>query len=458
MNKYDSYIVAGLGILIGLIASMFNIYFAYAICGIMLILGLILSDYQRSTYILGAFSVVDFIFRNYIITFASIWDELLLILLVLLWGYKWIVYKRKDYFKQSPLDLPIIIFISTMFFILVVNYSDFRISLEGFRAIVQYILWFFVVLQLLKDEKGARNLCFVFVFIASLMAIHGVYQYVIGVEMPSGWVDQGEAGVRTRVYSILTSPNIMGSLMTLAAPICMSFVFACKNKYAKYFFGICTLFMMAALMFTFSRGAWMGFAVAVMVYVFAKDKRMFIPVVILGLLIIAFIPSVGNRISYMLSYEYIESSLRGGRLIRWFMGLQILETSPLIGIGLGQFGGAVAMNNNLTRVIGVDVVKTFYMDNYYLKTAVESGLLGLCSLIILMYQVIICSVRTIKITKDNYYKQLEIGMLAGLCGVIVHNCVENVFEVPLMTSCFWLLAACMMHLWYLNYYKDTVEL
>lgn len=438
-------------------AANLNIAFGFALCAVLLGAVLILSDYQRATYILGAYAFVDFILRNYASAFASIWDELLLVVMFLLWGYKWLVQRRRDYFKQSPMDLPIIIFISVMLFMLIVNYADLRISLEGFRAIIQYILWFFVVLQLLKDEKGAKTACLVLVIVAGIMALHGVYQYAIGVEMPAGWVDQAEAGVRTRVFSILTSPNIMGSLMTLTAPICLAFVFIGKNKYTKIVFGLLTFFMVSSLVFTFSRGAWIGFAVAAMVYVLLKDKRMIIPAIVFAVLVAILVPSVGHRIGYMLSPEYIESSLRGGRLIRWINGLRILETSPLIGIGLGQFGGAVAMNNGLTHVIGIDVFKTFYMDNYYLKTAVESGLIGLCAFIMLMYQVIINSIRTIRITEDNSYKQLEIGILAGLSGVIVHNWVENVFEVPMMASCFWFLVAVMMHLWYVNYYKNKNE-
>lgn len=40
----------------------------------------------------------------------------------------------------------------------------------------------------------------VFVIVTGIMALHGVFQYIVGVEMPAGWVDQNEAGVRTRVF------------------------------------------------------------------------------------------------------------------------------------------------------------------------------------------------------------------------------------------------------------------
>lgn len=415
--------------------------------------GLVFADYQIIAYTLCLYPFIDFLLRNIAPGFASIWDEILFIAMFLVWGYKYVRYRTEDNFKQTPLDLPVILFLIAMVVVLIINSPDYLISLEGFRAVVQYILWYFVIIQLLKDKQGAKRLCLIFVLVVSLMAIHGVYQYIIGVEMPAGWVDSKEAGVRTRVFSILTSPNILGSLMTLALPLTLSFGAISKNAKSKFLFYLFALMMIGCLIFTFSRGAWIGFGIAILAYVFLKDKRLLIPVVILGVLAIVLVPGIANRITYMLSPEYIESSLRGGRLVRWITGLQILQGTPLFGVGLGHFGGAVAINNNLSYLVGTEMVETFYMDNYYLKTAVETGLFGLLAFVMLMYQIIVNGIRTIKITNDKETKEIEIGIFAGLFGVIVHNFVENVFEVPLMTSCFWLLVAVLMHFWYINYKK-----
>lgn len=455
MNKNTLYIIVAVGIIIGLLSVGLNVLLSYGIL-IAIILGIALAkNPETSAWLLALYAFIDFGMRTFLTGFASVWDELTLVLMILLWGWKWLVFRKEDCFKQTPLDMPIVVFISVMLFMLIFNSTDYSISLEGFRAIVQYILWFFVVVQLLKNQKSAQNICLVFILAASAMAIHGVFQYIIGVEMPSGWVDQNEAGVRTRVYSILTSPNIMGSLMTLAAPITVAFAFTAKKTSKKVIFSGLAFMMIASLIFTFSRGAWIGFAVAVGIYVFLKDKRMIVPAVLFAVIIILAVPSVGNRIAYMVSPEYIKSSLKGGRLVRWITGIELLKSCPLIGVGLGEFGGAVAMNHKLSKLVGISVVKTFYMDNYYLKTAVESGIIGLLSFVILIYSVFISSIRTIVITEDKIIKELEIGILSGLSGIMIHNLVENVFEVPLMASLFWLLAAVMMHLWYINYHKKN---
>lgn len=455
VKKLYMCIIIVLGIFIGLMFSGGNILIALGAVAFVAATLMVLKNYEIATYILSAYALIDFVLRGYVTAFASIWDEAFLLGLILLWIFKWLVYRKEEPLKQAPMDLPIVIYISVMLLVLIVNSPDFSISLEGFRANVQYVFWYFAVLQLTKGKDSARRLSVVFTLIVGAMAIHGVWQYIIGVEMPAGWVDQNEAGVRTRVYSILTSPNIFGSLLTLAMPITVALGLSTKSSKRKAIFFFLALMMVGSLVFTFSRGAWIGFMVAVACYVLLRDVRLIIPVIIGAVLVVILVPSVGDRITYMLSPEYIESSLKGGRLVRWITGLRILEFNPVFGVGLGHFGGAVAMNHSLSLVVDTFVVKTFYMDNYYLKTAVETGITGLAAFVMLMYQVFINSLRTIKITSDKETKELAVGIMAGLCGVIVHNFVENVFEVPLMSSMFWLFVAVMMGIWYNSFYSKS---
>jgi hypothetical protein len=95
-------------------------------------------------------------------------------------------------------------------------------------------------------------------------------------------------------------------------------------------------------------------------------------------------------------------------------------------VGIGHFGGAVAANHKIPG--------NFYMDNFMLKTAVETGLLGIIFYLILIYNSLIWGFRALKTikTQDIYYYKLVQGIIAGMCGVIFHNFFENVFEVPMI--------------------------
>lgn len=450
-------VIVVMGALLGLVLSLVfgsgdivvNMVIVMGVIAFVAAAALVLNDYTWGLYILSGYAVIDYVLRSFVPAFAGIWDEAYFMGLVCLCLWKWIVHNRDcKGFVFSPMDMPIFGFISAMVFVYFVNSPDPKISLEGLRVLIQYILWYYTVIRLVKNNKKAVAVSKVFAIIVGIMALHGIFQFIIGVEMPAGWVDQNEAGVRTRVFSILTSPNIFGSLLTLAAPVAAGLAFGEKKPLKKAFYGCIALAMMGSLVFTFSRGAWIGFAVAFAVYVLIKDKRLLLPGIIAAVLVVLLVPSVGNRITYMLSPEYIESSLRGGRLVRWITGARIMSFFPVFGVGIGHFGGAVAMNHGLSTLLDGEYQETFYMDNNYLKIAVESGIVGITAMLLLMYCVIINSLRTVSILQDKRLKELTAGITAGLTGIIVHNCVENVFEVPLMCTVFWLFVGIIMAVWF----------
>lgn len=437
--------------ILGILGASYNIFLPVAIVGFIFIAVIIFKNYEIGTYFIALYVLMDYFIRNFISipALSSLWDELLFLSLFLLWIYKWIVHRKDTKYRWTPLETPIILFFLIGIFLIIVNSPDLRITIEGFRAVVQYILWYFIVVQLLKTRSGAKKLFVSLVFIGIILGIHGVYQYIIGVEMPQHWIDSLEKGLRTRVFSIIGSPNILGSLMTLTIPMSISLVFAEKKTGKKIFFLCASIIMTACLIFTFSRAALIGFIIAMAIFALLKDRRLIIPAVICAILVIILVPSIVDRFTYLLSPTYIEKSLQGGRLTRWLTGLEMLKEQPLFGVGLGHFGGAVAMNN--------DIPNTFYMDNYFLKTAVEMGIIGLAAFMYLMYQVVIWSYKTLIKMKDRYFINITIGALSGMIGVIVHNFFENVFEVPMMTTYFWVLAGIIMFLRSLNEDNEKIN-
>ena len=92
-----------------------------------------------------------------------------------------------------------------------------------------------------------------------------------------------------------------------------------------------------------------------------------------------------------------------------------------------------------------------------MKIIVESGLIGIIAFVFLMWQVISVSVKTVHIVENRHAKEIGIGIIAGLSGVLAHCFVENIFEVPMMGVLFWVFVAAMAQLWYCNYKKQEEE-
>lgn len=454
-NKKTLYFLSAFaGILLAVLGFAVSFRIAVFTAIFMLICIYIFYDYSRAVYVVALYAFVDYALREAvkIDILSNNWDELALIVFIILIGYKWlfehknpaetgIAHKIDLSGKISPLHAYLLFFTGSFVFLFIINSPNYSIALQGLRAIIQYCLWFFVVFHILKDQMNAKILLLIMVLTGTLMGLHGIYQYIIRVEIPASWIDVAESPVRTRVFSIVKSPNILGSLMVLLTPVSLSFAGACKKKWVKIFYMASFFAMFLCLVFTYSKMALFGFAACMAVYFFIKDKRLiFVPFIALLLVCIA-VPSVGNRVAYLLSPEYIVSSLKGGRLLRWGIGIKLLQENLIFGVGLGHFGGAVAMNNNIPG--------TFYMDNYFLKTAVEGGLIGLVTFVALMFAILLSGARglyKLKINRETELLNYCTGIYAGLFGVMIHNIVENVFEVPMMNTYFWLLAAVMLYM------------
>ena len=117
------------------------------------------------------------------------------------------------------------------------------------------------------------------------------------------------------------------------------------------------------------------------------------------------------------------------------------------------------MNNQVQDKI--DGFTYFYMDNYYMKTLVEMGIIGLIFFILLLVVLLIAGFRSAgrcgrELPSDRALDSLVrnagndriicAGVLSGLCGVLVHCYYENIFEEPYMMAYFWGLAAALLYL------------
>ncbi|MCT4542087.1 MAG: O-antigen ligase family protein [Vallitalea sp.] len=389
-------------------------------------------------YVIAIYIFIDYIMRKSIPSFASVWDELLFIIIL-----GWLVCRRIFFNKKhvfTCIDIGLIFFAIIYLILVFVNSPNLNIGIEGYRAVVQHMLWFFLMVQLLDSKKVIYRTIWIFIIGIGFIGVHGIYQYITKAPMLGNWVDSTET-ITTRVYSITKSPNALGSLLIYFIPIAFSMIIANKDIIKKIIAVIFTLTMSLCILFTFSRGAWMGAFLSILIFLILINKRMIMPVVTIILIAMMNINSLWKRVSYLFTPEYIAKAKNGGRLYRYYTSIEKWSESKILGLGIGRYGGAVATNHNLSP---------YYMDNYYLKTLCESGILGFGAFIILIISTIYKLYRYILGASVKEDKIVMYGVFSGLCGVLIQNTVENIFELPFMVVYFWVLAAVIVSLFKVN--------
>lgn len=411
-------------------------------------------------FAIGLYVLIDYVLRDMLAipVVSSVWDEALLVFCIV-----WIIWERKKAArpvpaKLNPLDLPMAVFLTVCFALLCLVCQYPSIQVSGFRATCQYLLWFYIVTRLIRNDRDCMTLYLTLVSLAFVLSLHGIYQYITKAPMPSNWVAQAETAVRTRVYSIFGSPNIMGDFMVLFVPMTAALAYYAEKPGQKALAWLATFCMCFACLFTMSRAAWVAMAAAILLFILLVDRRLFL-LLAAGLVILVMIPFVRTRIGFLFTQDFVDANTNGGRGGRWPLGLELLQTYGVwTGVGHGMFGGAVAMQNQV-----LDYVQYFYLDNYYLKTLVETGYLGLAGYVIMLLGMIFAACRSIFRTHAQWTQKksrnypLVVGMFCGLLGVLIHCFFENIFEEPYMMVYFWSIAAMIVYFGFLREKETEVS-
>ncbi|MCF8565012.1 O-antigen ligase family protein [Alicyclobacillus tolerans] len=374
-------------------------------------------------YALVAYPLVDYALRlPHIHPIGVIWDKVVLLVLALIAMKRWIAGVRPTVFAWQRFAAWYILFALALMF---AGLNHPLVAIDGFRTDIYYMLYAFL-LPFVVAPKDVPKLLHAAAAIAILIGIHGVYQYITKAPILPGWVDVGEH-VRTRVYSVLISPNELGAYMALMTPVVFGLFIYEQRRWTKWMYGIGSLFCLMTLLFTFTRGAWAGLALAVFLVAVIFERRLLI--LLVAVVVIAFfIPAIQHRFTDLLSpVYYLKSATQGGRIARWLDAFDHMAPNPLFGAGLGQYGGLVATDFHL----GI------YSDGFYAKTLGESGIVGLVLFLAMHIALIREVIRKVVRPMQGRAKFVALGGVTGLLAVLFHNSVENVFEfAPMMIMYF----------------------
>lgn len=389
-------------------------------------------------FVLGAYPFIDFGLRlgGNPGGLTGTWDELCLLLGLSFIAAR-VVYKGLESYRRSEVHLPLFIYFGVFLFLFFIRSPETAVGVEGVRVYLEYALWFFVGLNLPDTYRQVKSFTAFFVFVCTLIALYGIGQYIAGVPVPESWLDQAEAGVRTRAFSIIGSPNVLGSLLALALPMGVAGFYAARSRLSRTGYAVASAAMAVCLVVTFSRGAWLAAFSGLALFAALARPRLLWGLGAAVLLAPVVSPGIAGRLLYLFSAGYLASSQRSGRIARWQAAFDKLQLHPLTGEGFGRFGGAVA-----TRAIP----GSFYVDNFYLKTAAEGGLLAVMTLLWVLFSAWRAGYRAVTVLSQPAAKMLAAAFLGGLTAVLLHNVVENIFETPLMSTLFWLVLGLLLAL------------
>jgi len=222
---------------------------------------------------------------------------------------------------------------------------------EGLLTYLAYFGLFFLTLQLVLGADHTAKLISVVAVSGTVGAAYGLLQ-VLGIDPAS----HGQLSFEgNRAFATFGNPDYFGGWVQMCLPLALSLAYTSDGLRKKLWWGA-TVVVALALLFTFTRGAWLGGAVSmfIMVVVIIRSGRR--PSVVdtvfaasAGVAVLAgTVISMGSasestnviqRVTSMFSAP-TGSSLT--RVLTWQAAIQSVRTYPLFGVGPDSF--ALAFN------------------------------------------------------------------------------------------------------------------
>ena len=316
-------------------------------------------------------------------------------------------------------------------------------------AVIAFMIW-----QLsLSETRNWRWLAFAVLASAVGNALVGLYIFFGG----SGADHLLILGRFFRAFGTFGQPNPFGGFMGIALPLAASLAAAhlhallidlrARRKIAPSRMwqligaGTALTVIAAALVASWSRGAWLGFALSLIAMLIALPRRLFRGLAYAFALSALFgamwagglLPSsVVNRLTTAAADLFTISDARGidytaanyavvERLAHWQAAVSMAQAHPYLGVGLGSYADAYDTFRllNWEEPLG-------HAHNLYLNLLAETGVLGLAAYLA-FWGVIFRVTWRARRHPDRFARALALGLLGSWTYIAVHSIFDNLY-------------------------------
>lgn len=334
-------------------------------------------------------------------------------------------------------------------------------SLWGLSKMVTYLM-FYCVMKHLISEDFRRGYYFIFLLCAviSFESLYVIYQNFVGVEEISGWQDTSHLNaeqVLTRVYGTLQpfNPNLLAGYLLSGFPILAGGFFSLlKDKRYRMSFVVLLMLVCCALGILFSgcRGAYVGLLVefvvlfAIFSYFVWNDfrdkkylKKVWIASVLISIFGVIFLVASSEALQarIMSIFAMREDSSNSFRMNVYQSSFRMFLDNFWVGIGIG---------NKVFREIyglymrsGFDALGAY---SVFLETAVETGIIGLSTLLAFIGFMIVSAVKNLVAKIVSFSDKILFALiLTGVAGMMTHGFVDTIWFRPQVQVLFWFMSA-----------------
>lgn len=250
-------------------------------------------------------------------------------------------------------------------------------SLSSLKSAAAYVclgLMYFLVANLVRTQAGVYRMLVALIGSGVLSALLGIWQYVFST--PSlEYLDLSLfSDLGGRVSSTWGNPNMLAEALILILPLAFAVLLLQRRLIHGFGSVLCVGVLAACLVFTWSRGAWLGLIVSMLLFLLLLDHRV-MSWLLLGILptaaLVPLLPdTVLRRFASILSRT--DSSITYRRHL-WQGVADMLSDHWIVGVGVGE--GAFRTVYAAHALPGIETA--MHSHSLYLQLLCSLGVVGL---------------------------------------------------------------------------------
>lgn len=341
--------------------------------------------------------------------------------------------------NRIKMRIPSPIWLAALFWL--VGLWSLSVSIDPSRTILVVLFWLvalaglWLTVQMVQTEEDMKIVTIYLLITAAVIAVFGFFQIagdMAGLPKEITGIKPGYDKTTfgfPRVHATLSEPLYYGNFLLVPfflAVTCFLYGGIGKviSKNVAYFI---SLLLLISIVLTISRGAYLGLLVGAVVLVMWQYKRFFskknfiIILATLGLgavLVLSFFMLSSSRakdeISSHLTVQNEQTESVVSRVTASERAYEGWQNSPWRGVGLGGYGLLELEEKYETYLTEYSPI----VNNQYLETLVETGVLGFGFLVLIIAVVLWRSVKAWLVVKSDFLKAALAGLTLGFIAIL----------------------------------------
>lgn len=323
--------------------------------------------------------------------------------------------RGKRVFRFSLIDTMMLFLILAVWFSGVASAGG-EVSLQKAQHACLLMLMYFMIVNLIRTPKWLHRATLALIGASVILAFIGIFQYASEMKALASTDDFTAPWMIAQASSVFETSHAFGTYLMITIPLCMSVLITASGSKKRILAVLCFMIMIAAVVVTWSRGAWLGVLISLLIFFLIYSRKTACWLLIGGLTVpvwYSFLPS--SFLSHFTDVLNLSDPAVYRQIYTWRGTLKMISNHLFGGIGYGTEAFCEVYPNY--SIPGLELSES--AGSLYLTIWSVMGLFGLLVFFAVMIVFAQHCFEYIGNASEPYSRTLVAAGFAGIMGTLI---------------------------------------